>query len=211
MSGQGERVDKTQWGPGPWQDEPDLVEWWVRGIPCLIVRSDVAGALCGYVAVRRGHPYYFRDYDSVPLECHGGLTFSGDGVYMHTPGWWWLGFDCAHWGDAIPGIAGRMRHAEEFFRVEGAEHAEAFARLMRPERAESYRDLEYVTAQVEAMAGWWLGCLWRGCDVGQSASWLTGSAGRSGENWLGLPGKPIGGLARMGASGAYVPALRSGD
>lgn len=39
----------------------------------------------------------------VLIDCHGGLTYSGD----HAPGeaidgLWWFGFDCAHVGDYMP-------------------------------------------------------------------------------------------------------------
>ncbi len=49
-------VDKSEWGPGPWQDEPDKAQWLDAGsrLPCLIVRGPV-GALCGYVGLPPGH------------------------------------------------------------------------------------------------------------------------------------------------------------
>jgi hypothetical protein len=30
-------IDKSQWGPGPWQDEPDKKQWQdeATGLPCL--------------------------------------------------------------------------------------------------------------------------------------------------------------------------------
>ena len=38
-------VDKTTWGAGPWQDEPDKKQWRDEtGFPCLIVRNN-GGAL----------------------------------------------------------------------------------------------------------------------------------------------------------------------
>lgn len=52
-------VDKSGWGPGPWNDEPDKRQWQdeATGLPCLIVRGPV-GALCGYVGVPPDHPAY---------------------------------------------------------------------------------------------------------------------------------------------------------
>jgi hypothetical protein len=95
--------DKSEWGPGAWQDEPDKAQFMDEptGLPCLIVRNN-SGALCGYVGVTEGHPYFGKDYDSsasVPHICdescdaendyhshsssvgghlsvHGGITFS---------------------------------------------------------------------------------------------------------------------------------------
>lgn len=92
-------VDKSEWGKGPWQDEPDKRQWTdeATGLPSLIVRGPV-GALCGYVGVTEGHPLFGAGYmddkvlpcgsdcgDDWHYECrpdaalsvHGGVTFSG--------------------------------------------------------------------------------------------------------------------------------------
>ena len=86
-------IDKTGWGQGPWQDEPDKKQWQDNdtGLACLIVRGPVGG-LCGYVGVSEGHPWFGRDYSEAlteggddwgsdspegRTEVHGGLTFSG--------------------------------------------------------------------------------------------------------------------------------------
>lgn len=64
-------MDKSAWGPGPWQDEPDRIEWRdeATGLPCLIVRNP-GGALCGYAAVAPGHPLHGKSYgDEVPELC----------------------------------------------------------------------------------------------------------------------------------------------
>lgn len=70
-------VDKSTWGNGPWQDEPDKRQWKdeATGLPCLIVRGP-SGALCGYVGVAEGHSHFGKDYDNAPVEVHGGLTFA---------------------------------------------------------------------------------------------------------------------------------------
>lgn len=107
-------MDKSDWEPGPWQQEPDKKQWTdeATGLPCLIVRNRI-GALCGYVGVPEGHRYYGEDYEKPDVEVHGGLTFSdfcqptedeSKGI-CHKPDHgepekvWWLGFDCAHCGD----------------------------------------------------------------------------------------------------------------
>lgn len=72
-------IDKTGWGDGPWQDEPDKRQWQddATGLSCLIVRGP-AGAWCGYVGVPETHPYFGADYSSdVDMDVHGGLTFAG--------------------------------------------------------------------------------------------------------------------------------------
>src|SRR5689334_3749339 len=110
-------IDKSSWGPGEWQQEPDKRQWLdaTTRYPCLIVRGH-SGALCGYVGVPSEHPAYGKHYDQVDYDQvspHGGLTFSnhcaksGDESRMvcHVPDpgesdqVWWLGFDCAHSGD----------------------------------------------------------------------------------------------------------------
>lgn len=95
---------------GPWDNEPDRVEWSHGGFPCLIVRGPL-GALCGYVAVPASHPWHGVDSDVIGAEVHGGITYSraceGDICHVPPPGEpddvWWLGFDAAHCYDVIPG------------------------------------------------------------------------------------------------------------
>lgn len=88
-------VDKTAWPPGPWQTEPDKVQWVDRetALDCLAVRQRRLGHWCGYVGVPPGHPFYGIVYDACPvagcaelwcehrpetlLEIHGGITYSG--------------------------------------------------------------------------------------------------------------------------------------
>jgi hypothetical protein len=86
--------NKGDWGRGPWQSEPDKVQWVdeATGLDCLIVRGP-SGALCGYVGVPETHPYHGKDYSSCALaepcgeawcehspesamHVHGGLTFA---------------------------------------------------------------------------------------------------------------------------------------
>jgi hypothetical protein len=126
-------VDKSTWGPGPWQDEPDKLQWIdeATGLDCLISRGP-SGALCGYVGVPPEHPYHGVAYggqgwddNAAPdniIEVHGGLTYSAacqetddesTGIcHVPAPGHpddvWWLGFDCAHSGDVTPASDARL-------------------------------------------------------------------------------------------------------
>jgi hypothetical protein len=87
-------LDKSEWGPGAWQDEPDKVQWIddETGLDCLLHRGP-GGYWCGYVGVDQGHPWHGVEYSecaSEPkceeawcghspeclVEVHGGLTFS---------------------------------------------------------------------------------------------------------------------------------------
>lgn len=109
--GETKQIDKTKWGPGPWQDEPDRQEWKYRGLPCLAVRNQM-GSWCGYVAVPPGHPAYKKPYDDVDVNVHGGLTYADhcrDHIcHVPAPGEpddvWWLGFDCGHSDDLVPSM-----------------------------------------------------------------------------------------------------------
>ena len=61
-----EQIDRTPvnrdgWGPGPWDGEPDRVEFKHAGLPCLLLRGP-SGAWCGYAAVAPGHALHGVDY-----------------------------------------------------------------------------------------------------------------------------------------------------
>lgn len=141
---------------GPWDDEPDKAQWVdeATDLDCLIVRNPF-GALCGYVGLPPGHPHHGSEYDDVPVEIHGGLTFAGEcsedrpegyGI-CHVPAEgrpadvFWLGFDCAHAGDMTPSELGRAVEAN-------------FAYPFTDPRTygDVYRDFAYVTAEVTDLA-----------------------------------------------------------
>ncbi len=103
-------------------DEPDGAQWTdpATGLKCLIKRNSM-GAFCGYVRVphsnlrkrlskfgrtlsvgRWRHCGY--DHSAVRrIDVHGGLTFSGRFRRGRFSGYW-LGFDCAHHDDIMPGM-----------------------------------------------------------------------------------------------------------
>lgn len=104
-------------GDGPWQGEPNRVEWEHAGLPCIAHRGPV-GSWCGYVGLSPGHPLHGKTYNTVHemlphLSVHGGLTYSEtcSGCICHVPkpgepdDLWWLGFDCAHAWDYCPRTA----------------------------------------------------------------------------------------------------------
>ena len=65
--------------------------------------SNGRGYRCGYVRVPKGHPWHGSDNEEVPAIMHGGCTFAEADVSCDKPGdddAWWIGFDCAHAGDA---------------------------------------------------------------------------------------------------------------
>jgi hypothetical protein len=138
------KVDRSDWPPGPWDSEPDRIEWRTkRGFVGLMVRNPLAGAWCGYVAVPPGHPLHGKDYEKIDVLAHGGLTYAGacSGHICHVPqpgepdNVWWLGFDCNHADDRSPAM-------------------EQFCLRMQPSRTApgEYRDVEYVRFMVEVLA-----------------------------------------------------------
>lgn len=149
-------MDKSQWIFGPWFEEPDKKQWLDEktGLPCLIVRGEVTGSLCGYVGVKKGHPCFEKEHSE--LECdilvHGGLTFSGkchssedesQGICHKSDDIddvWWLGFDTAHSFDLMPKMESLHLIFPDF--------------PQRPQYLgkDEYRDLAYVTNEVENLA-----------------------------------------------------------
>jgi hypothetical protein len=111
-------IDKSTWPfHGPWDNEPDKIQWLDKEtrFPCLIVRNPHLGALYGYVGVDKNHPAFGRDYNDIDVSVHGGLIYSTfcqetehgichlveEGEDDNT---YWLGFDCAHFGDYSPSL-----------------------------------------------------------------------------------------------------------
>jgi hypothetical protein len=122
MSDQVSWVDRSKWGRGPWDAEPeDKVEFRHADLPCLLVRGP-AGAWCGYVGVPPDHPLHGKraTYEAEcpvgNLSVHGGITYEAPcqvgGHICHVPApgepddVWWLGFDCNHSGDVAPKYEG---------------------------------------------------------------------------------------------------------
>lgn len=132
-------LDKSGWKTGPWQNEPDKVEWIdeATGLDCLIVRHQPLGHLCGYVGVLENHPLCGVDYNDVGLDVHGGLTYSSlcRGLICHdSPNHpWWFGFDCAHLGDMSPNYPD-------------------FVGVQSWRKDDVYRDIEYVKEQCRSLA-----------------------------------------------------------
>lgn len=145
-------VDKSEWSRGQWDDEPDKVQFAdeATGLPCLIVRGP-SGALCGYVGVPDGHPFYKRGYDDCDVSVHGGLTFAShcshgaeDRGICHLPeagepdSVWWLGFDCAHSGDYCPSHSRYRKSAGDT--------------MFQMHEWETYKDVDYVRREVADLA-----------------------------------------------------------
>ena len=156
-------VDKSQWPDGPWQQEPDRVDWVHAGMHCLALRQGWSGHWCGYIGVPPGHPWHGKEYEAIECEVHGGLTYADacSGPVCHTPQpgepehLWWLGFDCAHCDDLSPSYDFNKADSDK---------------LLRPKQ--SYKDISYVKTQTERLAE-------------QASLWLEGLEGMDyeGRSW----------------------------
>jgi hypothetical protein len=147
-------TDKSTWGDGPWQQEPDKEQFTdeVTGLPCLIKRNHF-GALCGYVGVAEGHPWFGKGYDDVGADVHGGLTYDGfcqEGddeahTICHVPGpgepdrVWWLGFDAGHAWDISPGMVAHLKGS-------------GGGGVGNGEFGETYRTIAYMKAECASLA-----------------------------------------------------------
>ena len=72
-----------------------------HGLRCVVLGLDM-GHRCGYVGLPKGHKYYGLDYNKLDdIEVHGGWTYQGEsnGYPVESVDTWWIGFDCAHYGD----------------------------------------------------------------------------------------------------------------
>ena len=144
--------DKSEWEDGAWQTEPDKIQYMDEefGFPCLILRNQL-GALCGYVGVPSTHKAFEQDYNDADadFDVHGGLTFAGhcsDGDEMKSichkvekgedDNVWWLGFDCVHFLDEVPGMS---------------VHYKKLQIKMTP-AGYKYRDIKYVEKELKHLA-----------------------------------------------------------
>ncbi len=159
------KVDKSTWARGPWDDEPDRVDFIAEGFACLALRHPDHGHFCGYVGVPREHPLYGRLHaDIAGLELGGweinyAAPCDEGGLVCHTPppgmpaDVWWIGGDFGHWNDRCPGRDARLREA-----IEGAEARGLYpvSRALKETSFEremvQYRDLVYVRAQIVLLA-----------------------------------------------------------
>ncbi len=95
-----------------------------------LIVLNINGHRCGYVAIPPEHKYSqipetqeawkHYDYDSLEIDCHGGLTFMspthGLKKLLETPcNDMWIGFDCGHYRDKCDVEAVRKYYGEEAY------------------------------------------------------------------------------------------------
>lgn len=105
-------TDRSKWGSGPWDQEPDKVQWKDEqtGLPCLMVRNH-GGAWCGYVGVSEGHPLFAKEYSACVFpEKHDDHEAKDDGWHYNCSP---QGFLSAHGGITFANFC--STHTEEDF------------------------------------------------------------------------------------------------
>lgn len=147
-------MDKSGWGDGPWQHEPDKVQFYDpnTGYTCMIIRNH-RGALCGYVGVPEWHSCYKKNYSVPTVRVHGSLNYSRhSNGHAHIPypeepeNLWWFGFDCSHSRDLSPALPTILI---EDTTPEGVLMRQIFVKISS---RQIYRDLQYVKEECLSLA-----------------------------------------------------------
>ena len=166
-------IDKTDWLRGPWDSEPDKIQWRdeATGLPCLIVRGP-AGSLCGYVGVAPGHPWHGKHYDDgCDVDVHGGLTFAHGCAEISREKWEaWRQRQATRRDEAkkYP-IGDAARDLKEYDRINVLNDYDAW------EKWTASRYICHVAAAGEPDPVWWLGF-----DCAHSGDLSPSFAGRYG-------------------------------
>lgn len=153
------------WGAGPWNGEPDRVDFRWHGLQCFVHRNvrrhaqdwEGTGGWCGYVGVPRSSPAFGRHYDALDVSVHGGLTFSGKGHAGHLtiPGRaarWILGFDCGHAFDYLPAMESQLAKLYESPEAQAAAEQLGVPIPKRRPLGEKYWSLPEVIGETKHLA-----------------------------------------------------------
>lgn len=83
----------------PNKKKPRIVsDYYQDGVRVVIISH--YSHFCAYVGIPTDHPLAGFDYDDLPVQAHGGLTFGKEGDDDYLPkGYYWYGCDYAHSGD----------------------------------------------------------------------------------------------------------------
>jgi hypothetical protein len=74
-----------------------LRDWLDEGVRIILMRGPAS--ITVYLGIPPTHPLAGYGYDDLPIDCHGGLTFSSEGGGHWPEGYYWYGYDYAHAGD----------------------------------------------------------------------------------------------------------------
>lgn len=142
-------VDKSAWGDGPWQIEPDHAVWTddATGYICEITRRPAA-SLCGYVYLPAGHILYGVDHRAIgAAQVHNGLTYSRHAIDTTTGlTLWCLGFDTGSVHDINPDPAGQLRKSDAALMHDTVVVADVLSN--RGNITPAYRTFDYVVSEL---------------------------------------------------------------
>jgi len=156
-------MQKQYWAKGPWSQEPDQKEFTYKGFNGYILRN-IFGSLGGYVEIPLDNPILSRididkgglEYENLPLEVHGGITY-GNRVINKKTGieYYVAGFDCGHWDDYIPfqswmtnpDLPEKLRQNETLQKIIDLEEKFKYGR----QEERTYKDIQFVTHEIESM------------------------------------------------------------
>lgn len=109
-----------------------------KGFPCVVLFQPM-GFRTGYVGLPKGHKYYGKEFDLIPIGCHCGLTYSDNSLHHQTDtDIWWIGFDCGHCCDGFD-----LKKLDEYFgnRIEN-QIMRDYHKMINEEH--EFRTVEYV-------------------------------------------------------------------
>jgi hypothetical protein len=103
------RANRSRWGPGPWQDEPDYDHLVVAGLPCQLHRNSFS-SWTGQVGLSKGHKLYevwSGEEIARQVQVQGKVQMAfWLGGHEYTPpanghsGTWWVHVDFTMFGQA---------------------------------------------------------------------------------------------------------------
>ena len=109
-----------------------------KGFPCVVLFMPM-GFRNGYVGLPKGHKYYGKEFDFIPVDCHCGLTYGKHYLYgQDDKDTYWIGFDCCHCCDGFD-----LENLDKYFgnRIEN-QIMRDYHKMINKEH--EFRTLEYV-------------------------------------------------------------------
>ena len=77
-----------------------LLDYLIVGTDFRALVIHTGFSMCAYIGVPKSH--WLSNMEDLQFDCHWGVTFSGEGDGQLRPeGWYWYGWDYAHYGDHI--------------------------------------------------------------------------------------------------------------
>lgn len=114
-----------------------------KGFPCVVMFQP-AGFRTGYVGLPKTHGCYGTHYDSIPIECHCGLTYSDYDLFgQDDKDTYWIGFDCGHICDSLD--------IEKVMEYYGECHADRIREMFSYLMCMPVRSFDYVKAECKSI------------------------------------------------------------